>query len=144
MRDPSEPWDDLKANVIALARALGQTVDDVRIEINPAKTEDTADDAAPQEDKPLTFEVGETVKIKISNKAGWGVDPHMYFAEEMLKYKGKIAKITELSKNEAGAFRLDIDDGEFEWTPPMFEKVPQPTPHEVIIDGVKYVREALK
>jgi hypothetical protein len=126
MRDPSEPWDDLKANVIALARALGQEVDDIEIVINPQpKTQDK-----PTED---TFEVGETVRVRADLTAGKSYNNILLFYGSMSDLKGKEGKIT-----------ADLNDGcyvvfGFSWDVSMLEKVPQPTKHEVIIDGKEWM-----
>ena len=47
---PSDIFDPIKGVALAYMRALGQTVDDIRIEINPAHS-------APQEDKPTFIEL---------------------------------------------------------------------------------------
>ena len=45
---------------------------------------------------------------------------HDAAVEEMLIYKNKVATITKVNQR-SGSFRLDIDDGRFNWVDSMFE-----------------------
>jgi hypothetical protein len=133
-----EPYiEPVKGLALAYMRALGQTVDDIRIEINPAKTEDTADYSAPQQDKPLTFEVGETVRIRNDLIAGNFYDGSCRFDLNMSQYRGTTQKV--VGEHSGRHYFNGID---WCFSSDMLEKVPQPTKHEVIVDGVKYVKEA--
>jgi hypothetical protein len=82
---------------------------------------------APQEDKPLTFEVGETVKVNSVDPVG-------------KKYTGTTHTISAISENH-----VQLSDIPFlSFHVCVLEKVPQPVALEVFISGVKYVREELK
>jgi len=129
---PSDTFDPVKGVALAYMRALGQTVDDIRIEINPAKTEDTAQESKPTEDKPLTFEVGEMVKFREDLIDGKRYDGITYFD----KMKNDLPKTFALPKfNAVRDCRLNG------WVFPLcvLEKVPQPTNLEVIINGKEWM-----
>lgn len=74
----------------------------------------------------LKHKLGDTVTIKSkewydSNCDGLGDVPlkgDIYFAQEMSKYCGYIATITEVYYD---CYRLDIDGDEWDWTDEMFE-----------------------
>jgi hypothetical protein len=132
---PSDIFDPVKGFALAYMRALGQTVDDIRIEINPAKTEDTAQQSAPQEDKPLTFEVGETVKFRDDLIDGKKYDGITYF--DLIK--SQLPETFALPKFNAVR---DCHLGRWYFPLCVLEKVSQPANLEVFIGGVKYVREA--
>ena len=125
---PSDTFNPVKGVALAYARALGQTVDDIKIEINPCVSV-----CKPVEDKPV-FEVGETVRIKkvITNT-------HGIKRAVVDKYQGSCHKINYLA-NKSWVEFPDIENGGYFWHMEMLEKIPQPPKHEVIIDGVKYVR----
>jgi hypothetical protein len=129
-----DTFNPVKGVALAYARALGQEVDDIEIVINPKQS-------APQEDKPLTFEVGETVRVASEVSGSLArIGPLEYE-----KFKGKKFKILVADKCEP-KYELGtcfISYGRNWWfSTGMLEKVPQPAKHEVIVDGVKYVKEA--
>ena len=74
------------------------------------------------------FKVGDKVRIKEDLKAYFNYNG-CYFAPEMEKYKGKTAviKFFSIKNGEKNAnnyrYELDIDDGEWYWSPSMLEKV---------------------
>jgi hypothetical protein len=123
---PSDTFDPVKGVALAYARALGQTVDDIEIVVNPAQN-------APQEDKPLTFEVGEMVKFREDLIDGKTYD-HMTYYDSMKNNLPKTFALPEIN----AVRNCHLDSWHFPLC--MLEKVPQ-VKHEVIIDGVKYVKE---
>jgi hypothetical protein len=143
---PSDAFDPVKGLAMAYMRALGQTVDDIRIEINPKQN-------APQEDKPLTcegckygdrviqdaqinkpltFEVGEMVKFRDDLIGGKEYD-RMTYCDGM---KNDFPKTFALPKpNSVG--NCCLKGWHFPLT--MLEKVPQSTKH-----GLKEAWEEVK
>lgn len=90
--------------------------------------------------EPVKFEVGETARVR-SDLNGGGLYGNFALTDGMLRLKGKIVTITENCGH--GTYR--IKEHCCQWTPEMFEKIPQnqkSVSHEVTIDGVKYVKEA--
>lgn len=81
------------------------------------------------------FKVGDKVRIKEDLKVGCGYNNGCIFVQEMEKYKGKVAVIksycippyfndnVEIENANNCRYKLDIDDGEWSWSPSMLEKV---------------------
>lgn len=80
------------------------------------------------------FKVGDKVIIKEDLKAGCEYDNGCYFASKMEKYKGKTAVIknghiiayfngnVKIENANNYRYKLDIDNGEWSWSPSMLEK----------------------
>lgn len=66
------------------------------------------------------MKVGDIVKIK---------ENYEFFVNSMKEYRGKQAKITRVSGE---SYKLDIDDGRWNWTDDMLESSKK---YEVIVDG---------
>jgi hypothetical protein len=71
--------------------------------------------------EPVTFEVGETVRISPSLSKNNKYE--IFIVDQMLQYAGKIAKIT---REFLAGFCLDIDGGAWNWSADTLEKIPQP------------------
>lgn len=67
----------------------------------------------------MKYNVGDKVKIREDLKVGRRYNKCL-FVENMKKYKGKIATITEITDND---YDIDIDDGDWCWTDEMFEDI---------------------
>jgi hypothetical protein len=62
----------------------------------------------------------------------------LIFAKSMEHSKGKRFKVLSISWNN----RYQLDGCSwYNYTPDMLEKIPQSKPLEVVIDGVKYIKE---
>lgn len=73
----------------------------------------------------MKFKVGDTVKIKTkrdikkkSKRIFLNIE-ECDFTSEMEKYVGKVTQIKDITRY--GAYKLDIDDGEYNWSDYMFE-----------------------
>lgn len=87
------------------------------------------------------MKVGDVVKIKENLKVD-KVYGGVTFVSDMKKYRGKQAKITNLSeyyynhgrfcKNLNGYYSLDIDNGEYVWSDNILEPIKK---YEVIVEG---------
>lgn len=77
----------------------------------------------------MKFNVGDIVKIKENLEAdkAYGGESFVYRMEE---YRGKQARITDTNRP---FYKLDIDDGRWNWTDGMLEPVPKK--YEVIVSG---------
>lgn len=75
------------------------------------------------------MKVGDIVKIKENLEAdkAYGGEAFVYRMEE---YRGKQARITDIGRP---FYKLDIDDGKWNWTNDMLEPVPKK--YEVIVEG---------
>ena len=129
------PYNRAKGLLLAYMRTLGQEVEDIHIEINPCVSA-----CKTVEDKP-TFEVGDRVKIRSDLVAGRYHGNLNSVVSDMLEFRGKTAKIIRINGK---LIILDVDNRGWVWSPEMLEKIPQPTKHEVFVDGVRYVKEELK
>ena len=81
------------------------------------------------------FKVGDKVRIKEDLNVGCRYNDSCCFNFEMEKYKGKVAVIksycippyfngnVEIENANNCRYKLDIDDGEWSWSPSMLEKV---------------------
>lgn len=73
----------------------------------------------------MKFKVGDTVKIKTkrdikkkSKRIFLNIE-ECDFTSEMEKYVGKVTQIKDITRY--GAYKIDIDDGEYNWSDYMFE-----------------------
>ena len=81
------------------------------------------------------FRVGDKVRIKEDLKVGCEYNDGCYFVPYMEKYNGKVAVIKsyyisayfngnmEIKNDDKYRYRLDIDDGRWQWSSSMLEKV---------------------
>lgn len=75
------------------------------------------------------MKVGDIVKIK-ENLIAWNTYGDETFVDDMCKYRGRQAKITDIYTH---GYDLDIDDGKFTWTDDMLEPISKR--YEVIVEG---------
>jgi hypothetical protein len=124
---PADTFLPVKGLAIAYARALGQKVEDIKIEINPC-----ASACKVVEDKP-TFEVGDRVKFREDLNEGWQYDgmTFTYSMKTNLPKTFALPEIDEVNNCHINGWHFSLA---------MLEKIPQPAKHEIFVDGVKYVR----
>jgi hypothetical protein len=139
VRNPLDVFNSVNGLALAYMRALGQDVKDIDIVVNPERK------AEDKPTTPITFEVGEIARIRSNYKNTYGIGE-----KYLLENDGKCFVIEDISDHTCSApvkFSVWFKEISCIWPDYMLEKVPQPvreSPHEVVVDGVKYVKEDLK
>ena len=69
------------------------------------------------------YNIGDKVRVSTTPTSGGGV----YFAQDMYKYRGMYAKITDKYENYRGmmVYSVDIDNGWYSWVSTFFDNTPQ-------------------
>ena len=69
------------------------------------------------------YNIGDKVKVSFTPIVNGGI----FFLQDMYKYRGMYAKITDKYENYRGVevYSVDIDDGLYSWVSTFFDNIPQ-------------------